>query len=1063
MPNGTATFSTSSLTAGTHPITVTYSGNVNFITYTSPTLSQSVLNTTTTSIVTSTSPTVYSEPFTLTVTVTPNLGGLPTPTGTVNVFDATTLIGSGALVGGQYSFTPPALAVGAHSDITAVYATSSYYTSTSLPITQVINQAGSSITISSSSSVNAITGNPTSVYTEPVTFTAQMTPDSPATAIPLGTVTFFDNTGSGPVQIGTASVNASTGLATFLVTPPLAVGTHNITASYTDTTDNNFLGTGTTTTLTQQVNADNTTTTLAALTPSVVGQPVTFQATVAAVLPGVGIPTGTVFFFDDTGSGPVQLTGTGGTINGSGVASFTPANPLPAGANSITAEYGGTTNFNGSTSAAANQQVNAANTTTTLAVGILVSGNLQTTSTVYGQPVTLQATVQPVAPGAGVPSGTVTFYDNLVTGPIATASLNGSGVASVTLSNPLPVGSNSITAVYGATTSYNGSTSAPQTQVVNQSGTTVTVTSSAQLVSGTTYTAVYSQPVTFTATVSPSGAGGGVPTGTVYFYADGSSVPLGSGTLNGSGQATFTTSSLAVNVLGHSIVASYGATTDFSAGFSPAITQEITQDHTNVALSSSTNPSVYSQPVTFTAVVTPAFPGTTIQTGTFVTFKDGTAAIGSGAVNFNSTNNDYEASFTTSTLAPLISHSITASYPTSTNYIGSSSAPVAQVVNTASTTITLSSSTAFNGTEYTSVSGQPVTFTATVSAAPGTGVPAGFVEFFLDGSTTALATVAVGSGGKASYTTSTLTVATHTITAKYLTSNSKEYQASSTAAPLIQQVQQDTVNVNVASSANPSVYGQAVTFTITVTPAAPGGGIPTGTLTQITNQTTGQSLITAPLTLSGGKATLVIPQYVAAITAASESGTTVTITAANGFKAGESVIIAGISPSGYDGTFTVKTATAKQFTYTATSGLGKAAVQSGASAAATNPALAFGINTIFVEYSGSTAFAGNGGTLSQGVFYGTTTTLSSSENPAFQGDTVTFTATVAPAASAPAGSPAANGGIVTFYDGTAMLGTGSVSAGTATLMTSNLALGATRSRRSTAATTATTPRARRRC
>jgi len=36
--------------------------------------------------------------------------------------------------------------------------------------------------------------------------------------------------------------------------------------------------------------------------------------------------------------------------------------------------------------------------------------NLSTTSSTFGQPVILSATVRPVAPGAGTPTGTVTFY-----------------------------------------------------------------------------------------------------------------------------------------------------------------------------------------------------------------------------------------------------------------------------------------------------------------------------------------------------------------------------------------------------------------------------------------------------------------------------------------------------------------------------------------------------------------------------------------------------------------------------------------------------------------------------
>jgi autotransporter-associated beta strand protein len=64
---------------------------------------------------------------------------------------------------------------------------------------------------------------------------------------------------------------------------------------------------------------------------------------------------------------------------------------------------------------------------------------------------------------------------------------------------------------------------------------------------------------------------------------------------------------------------------------------------------------------------------------------------------------------------------------------------------------------------------------------------------------------------------------------------------------------------------------------------------------------------------------------------------------------------------------------------------------------------------------------------------GSTTALASSLNPAYYGSAVTFTATVAVASGTPTG-------IVTFKDGATVLGTGSLSAGLATLTTNNLSV-----------------------
>ena len=101
---------------------------------------------------------------------------------------------------------------------------------------------------------------------------------------------------------------------------------------------------------------------------------------------------------------------------------------------------------------------------------------------------------------------------------------------------------------------------------------------------------------------------------------------------------------------------------------------------------------------------------------------------------------------------------ITAVYEGDGNFSGSTSSVLTQTVDQASTTTTVSSSSS------TSVSGQAVTFTATVSNSV-SGTPTGAVTF-LDGSTV-LATTAVDSSSEATFTTSDLSVASHDITAEY--------------------------------------------------------------------------------------------------------------------------------------------------------------------------------------------------------------------------------------------------------------------------------------------------------
>ena len=74
-------------------------------------------------------------------------------------------------------------------------------------------------------------------------------------------------------------------------------------------------------------------------------------------------------------------------------------------------------------------------------------------------------------------------------------------------------------------------------------------------------------------------------------------------TLNGSDQATFTTSSLAVG--SHTITADYSGDTNFSTstGDDSASPQVVNQASTTTTVASDPNPSVTGQTVTFTATV----------------------------------------------------------------------------------------------------------------------------------------------------------------------------------------------------------------------------------------------------------------------------------------------------------------------------------------------------------------------------------------------------------------------------------------------------------------------------
>ncbi len=265
-----------------------------------------------------------------------------------------------------------------------------------------------------------------------------------------------------------------------------------------------------------------------------------------------------------------------------------------------------------------------------------------------------------------------------------------------------------------------------------------------------------SQSVTFTATVT---APNQTPTGTIFFTVDGFAQPPAA--LNGSGTAAYTTSSLAGGT--HTITAAYSGSMALAPSMSPALTQTVNITKTTTSLASSPSPSVYGQNVTFTATVTGSNP-----TGT-VTFTDATnsAVLGAGNVSGGI------ATFSTSALIGG-SHQITASYAGDSYNTASTSAALTQAVTAAGTTTILTSSL------NPSSSGQSVTFAVNVGQRAGTpaSTPTGTVAFSVDGAV--LYNVSLSNGYYAAYSTSALTVGTHTVKAVY--SGDGNYAASTSAA-----------------------------------------------------------------------------------------------------------------------------------------------------------------------------------------------------------------------------------------------------------------------------------------
>lgn len=213
---------------------------------------------------------------------------------------------------------------------------------------------------------------------------------------------------------------------------------------------------------------------------------------------------------------------------------------------------------------------------------------------------------------------------------------------------------------------------------------------------------------------------------------------------------SFTTTKLPLGVNAFTVQYGGDATYGYSEG---SLNQYVLAASTTTTLMSLPNPSAYGQAVTFTAIVTPSTGA--LPDGEVVSFMEGKTVLGTGTLNHGS------ASFTTATLAAA-KDAIEAIYGGDSNFIGSASKMLDQVVDKATTTATLVSS------RNPSSVGQSVTFTANVAPQYG-GTVKGNVTFY-DG-TTKLATVSL-SGTSAKLTTSKLTAGSHTISATYAGSNS---------------------------------------------------------------------------------------------------------------------------------------------------------------------------------------------------------------------------------------------------------------------------------------------------
>ncbi len=370
------------------------------------------------------------------------------------------------------------------------------------------------------------------------------------------------------------------------------------------------------------------------------------------------------------------------------------------------------------------------------------------------------------------------------------------------------IGGVSFTITYKGGASGDDVVLTPSVATTTPTGTTTSLESSAN-------PSTLDQTVTFTAIVAPA-SGNSSPTGNVTFTIDGQAqTPVALAVVSGVDQATFTTSTLTNGP--HTISVAYAGNASFapSAPSSP-LTQTVDAP-TTIMLSSSSNPSLLGQSVTFTATVTVSS-GTGVPTGS-VSFSEGGTVLSTSPLDSAG-----KATFTTSALATG-SDLIAASYTPTGDFLDSPPQTVTQTVSAAPLETT---ATQLTSSANPSTLGQSVTFTAVVTTT-GSGTPGGHVTFTIDGKAQTAVALTVASGvDEATLSTAALSVGQHAVSAVYVPLGNFVGSPSNNLTQVVNAAPLASTATKLSSSANPATVGQAVTFTAVVTSVAagtPGGNV----------------------------------------------------------------------------------------------------------------------------------------------------------------------------------------------------------------------------------------------
>ncbi|WP_440534032.1 Ig-like domain repeat protein [Variovorax sp. YR566] len=729
--NGKAVLATNELPVGANSIRAAYSGDVNRPASVSAVATKTITGATTGAVMSfspSASELVYSQPFSISVTLTTaQLPNLPLASGEVRFYSGDVLVARAAVVNGLATVTTTELPVG-NFTLRAEYAGDAVHAPVTLTrgLTAKPNPTTTTLEVGGAG-------------TAPV-LTARVATSLGPSSLPGGTVSFYD----GAVLVGTASL--INGVATLARTGSSAVSSFRaeyagdaLNASSTSPT-----GMPSSTAISIQTSAATGT------------QDDTIVLT--AQVAGAGA-TGVVTFLSGR-----NVLGTATVVNGQATLSV---NNLAVGSHAIQAAYSGDKdNYGSVTAQTANVEIAAGTGTVP---PLVVTGTQHRVFDVFGGnfPYGLTASIYTVAPSALLTEGgTISYFvgDQLL------------GCVDVsTLTNPwfyaqmrnLPLGTNPVTAVYSgssinAPVTYSSPVNDPA--VVPPGPVSIGITSSEPR-------ATVGAPVTFVASVSRTYGSASTapnPTGTVTFY-NGNTI-IGVATLV-NGRAQLTTNALPAGAA--YVTARYSGDEGNAVAESVRIMQGVQAfvglPEPSVRLEISNEPSNFGAPVSLTATVTSANAQTLSKPEGVIDFYNGSILLGRATVV------DGRATLTLNSL-PLQASTLTAIYSGDEIYNAPSVSAVLSHQTNPAVTFTSVSASAATGTQD-----DTIVLTAQVAGAGATGV----VTFLSGRNVLGTATVV---NGQATLSVNNLAVGSHAIQAAY--SGDKDNYGSVTA---------QTANVEIAA------------------------------------------------------------------------------------------------------------------------------------------------------------------------------------------------------------------------------------------------------------------------